>query len=179
MYRHFQKNKYISEPKLRVTSYGAPAQGFALVEVLVGLGMASILMIGFAVLILQAGKVSRANAMELKATLYLREVVEVLKDMEQTNWIGVAIAPCLSPFTCHPEPAGGVWSLTTGDETLDGTYTRSFSLDPVYRDATTNDIVTAPGLLDPDTLKASAQITWNNRFTDRTMTVETYLYNLP
>lgn len=151
-----------------------------MIEVMIGMGIAAVLLMGFAVLVIQSAKVSRANATELKATLYLREVIEALKDLEQSNWAAIVAAPCAAPFTCHPAAISNAWTLTAGEEALnDGTYTREFSTELVYRDAATGDIVELPGLLDPNTLKVSATIRWHNGITDRQMILETYVYNLP
>ncbi|MDP3963060.1 MAG: type II secretion system protein [bacterium] len=46
MYRHFQKNKYRSEPKLRVASYGSQMRGFSLIESLVVTSIVAIAAVG-------------------------------------------------------------------------------------------------------------------------------------
>lgn len=155
------------------------SRGFALIEVLVGLSMAAAFAVGFVALILQSARISRANATELKATLYVRETIEAAKDLEQSNWLALASSPCFAPLECHMAPTGSTWTIVALNETLESTYTRSFSLSPVYRDAVTKEIVATPGVLDVDMLKVSTFITWNSSIANRALTLETYVYNLP
>jgi hypothetical protein len=66
-----------------------------------------------------------------------------------------------------------------GSETLDdGTFTRSLSTEVVYRDPVTHEIVATPGVLDPNTKKIHATISWNSGFENRTTTLDAYVYNL-
>jgi len=157
-------------------------KGFAMIEILVGLSIAAVFAVGFMALILQSARISRANTTELAATLYVREVIEVLKDMERSDWPALVSSPCFAPLECHMAPAGSTWTITNlpaPAETLEDNYTRSISLSPVYRDTVTDEIVPMPGVPDPDTLKAVVFITWNSGITNRALTLETYIYNLP
>jgi type II secretory pathway pseudopilin PulG len=156
-------------------------EGFAMVEALVSIALIAILLITFEVLIAHAIKINRINRYELKASLYLREVIEIAKDLEQSDWDTLISSTCLVPNACHPLAIGGAWALVGGQEVLDSnTYTRTISIEPVCRDDSgfPNNIVPCPGLFDdPDTKKVIATIEWDDGFTNRDLTLETYVYH--
>ncbi len=162
------------------------SKGFALVEVVVGIGIAAFILTTFSTIALQSKKISQANMRSFRATMYLREAVEVAKDLEQTNWAGptgIANPLCTSSPYCHPQAAGNVWTLVSGEESLDdGMFTRTLSVSSVYRDASTNaiDLADPPtGVPDPNTKKITSRVTWDTGFAVRTGTLEAYIYNMP
>jgi len=158
------------------------SRGFALIEVIVGIGVAGAILAAFSTIAVQTKRVSRTNMRELQATMYLREAIETVKDLEQSNWAELADVGCLAPLMCRPQISGGAWTLVSGSETLDGdTLTRSLSWENVFRDQLTfpNVIVETPGILDPNTKKVTARVTWNTGYAQRTETLETYVYHLP
>ncbi|KKR46457.1 MAG: hypothetical protein UT82_C0012G0004 [Parcubacteria group bacterium GW2011_GWB1_40_14] len=146
--------------------------------------------VAFQTLRIQSIKLSRLNQDKLKATMYLRELIEVTKDLEQTNWTATGLnnLTCVSPLPCHPEinttTDPDTWILVDGEESLDtNSYTRSLTINPVFRDQPNtifpNSIVdsSAPGAtLDPNTKKITATIIRKNIPPPNTLTLETYVY---
>ncbi|MDO8558300.1 MAG: type II secretion system protein [bacterium] len=159
------------------------SKGFALVEVIIGMGIAAFLLTTFSSIALQSKKVSRANMRNFKAALYLREAIEVAKDLEQTNWASFANPLCVSTPYCHPQAAGSTWTLAGAEELLDdGMFARTLSVSSVYRDPVTNaiDLADPPtGALDPNTKKVTAAVRWDTGYVVRTGTLEAYIYNMP
>ena len=153
-------------------------KAFGMIEVLISLAIASIILLTFTSLNIYNIKVSRANITRLKAGMYLQELIEVAKDLEQSDWDAIVNSPC--PTACHPEIQGNAWVLVSGAETLDNNiYTRSVKFEEVRRDqlAFPNIIVASGGVIDLNTKKSIAEISWNDGFQDRTLTLETYVYN--
>jgi len=129
-------------------------KGFSLIEVIVSVAIVAILCISFTALTLQALKVSRINANELKARMYVQELMEVAIDLEQSGDEGWTK---LSEYTvCHPFIDGGKWQLSVGPETID-IYTRSLLVESI----------------DPNKKKVTASISWP----DKSLTIESYVYN--
>ena len=154
--------------------------GFGLIEVVISMGIAGILLIAFSTLVAETAKISRENARELRGALYVRELVEVAKDLEQSDWGEITDPTCASPSVCHPEISGSSWTLVAGQESFDdGLYTRSLTIENVRRDqlAFPNTIVPSGGVMDPDTKKIVATLTRTMPSGTKTTTLETYVYN--
>src|SRR4030042_3859440 len=109
-------------------------------------------------------KVNRINAMNTKATMYLQEMIEVMKDMERsaTSTIFSPVSLCTN---CHPIVNGTAWEFDNdpahNPETIDG-FTRSMTISPVSRDPSTNEIEIPYNLLhdSTSTKMVTATITW-------------------
>lgn len=155
--------------------------GFALVEILVGIGITAVLLATFATLIVQSKKISRQSRDEFLALLYLREAVEITKDLEMSDWAEFENPDCQAPSVCHPAASGNVWKTFPDEETVGGIFHRTISFSGVYRDPAgfPNEIVASGGTLDPNTKKITATIAWNNGSENRTRSLETYVYQYP
>ena len=154
--------------------------GFSIIEAVVGVAISAVILVTFLTLIVASRQISRSNAEELKAALYLREAVEIARDLEVSDWAEFENVSCISPLVCHPAPSGGVWTYISGAEMLQGIYTRIISVSPVYRDKPANEypneIVDTPGVLDPDTKKITAAISWTSQWGAKNRQLETYVY---
>ena len=158
-------------------------KGFAMVEVLVSLAIASMLVVAFQILIVQAIETATFSKKSFLATMYLREAIEIAKDLEQSDWGAFPVTcPPPAPQAYHPIDSGGAWELTGGEESLEGgKYTRSIVIEPVLRSQLSfpNTIVSLGGVCDDDTKKVIATINWNDGSTPHAMNLETYIYNFP
>ena len=159
-------------------------QGFSLIEMITSVALAAILLITFLSMIYYTTRINRVNSAKLRANLYLRETVEIAKALELSNsgWSELDTATCATE--CYPEVSssamGDVWILMPGSEDLDnGAYTRSLSVQTVQRDQLTfpNNIVETDGVIDLNTKKITATVTWNGGTEPYVKTVETYVYN--
>ena len=156
-------------------------KGFAIVEALISLSIALILLVSFQSLIIQIVKVDNVSEDSFLATMFLREVIEVSKDLEQSDFSSFpATCPSSAGSVYHPVINGENWQLDSGPEALlGGKYTRYFSVEPVFRDQLDfpNEIVLTGGVCDENTKKIIATINWNTGSVARTMSLETYVYN--
>jgi len=156
-------------------------KGFGIIEAVVGITLASILLTAFMTLTVQTFEINRANINELKANMYLKELMEVAKDLEQSkDWSVITGYPCSYSLyqACHPEISGGKWTLVPDKESFDNNMYRSLTIADVYRSqlAFPNEIVTSGGTFDPNTKKIIGEIRWNDG-SHYPMTLETYIYN--
>lgn len=133
--------------------------GFAMIEVMVSLTIVAIMIITFQTLMAQAIKINRANQTEFQANLYLREEVEIAKVLEQSGGWDKLDTACTSVSKCHFVEVGNSWDKSLNEETTD-IYTRGFYVESI----------------NADTKKITALISWNNTMNDRTLTLETYVY---
>jgi type II secretory pathway pseudopilin PulG len=153
-------------------------KGFGMIEAVVGVTLASILLTAFMTLTVQTVKINRANINELKADMYLKELIEVAKDLEQSDWNELSTSTCVS--ACHPTTTANVWQLESGTELIDNNvYNRWLIIEEVFRNATDEIVVsTTPGaVLSTSTKKIITTITWNDGFKDASSTLETYVYD--
>lgn len=154
-------------------------RGFGLVEIIISVGLVATFILTFSTLIMQAMKTSRANNSELKAMIYLQELIEIGEDLEQSNWQALNDSNCQSPNLCHAGIQENKWILLPENEIIENNYSRSLSVENVYRNRLSfpNEITETGGILDPNTKKVIAKISWNNGFEPRELILETYLYD--
>ncbi|MCX6793907.1 MAG: hypothetical protein NTY06_02265 [Candidatus Gottesmanbacteria bacterium] len=126
----------------RFSNTGIWQTGQLLVELLVALGVSSILipavMTGF--IASRQGKAQERQRLE--ATAIAREADEAVRIVRDAGWSNVA-----TNGTYHPVISGTTWTLASGTITLDG-YTESVAIADVSRDAT-GTIVASGGTVDP------------------------------
>lgn len=140
-------------------------EGFGIIEVIVGLFVGSLLLLAFANLIWYTLKVNQANIKDFKAQLYLKELIEIAKDLEQTQdgWLEITTTTCTDILPCYPQISGTNWNLVNGSkQTLEGIYERWLKIEDTA---------------DSKTKKVTALIEWNNGFQNKTMEMEIYVYN--
>jgi len=166
--------------KPKKSSFFFNNKGFSIIEAIVGITLAALLLVAFTALISQTIKINHANTSGLKATMYLQELIEIAKDLEQSATPTIFFAtgvpsPCIN---CHPEIIGGIWNLVSGPEPLEGFATRTMTISPVSRNPVTNEIETTYDFThdSTSTKMATATITWYDGSQSHTSKLETYLY---
>ncbi len=145
-------------------------QGFLMLELLVSIFVATVLLLAFIALISQSTKLSKSNTDELKADLYARELIEIAKDLEQSNWNGangLITSGCVVGNVCYPHVSGSVWVLnhTAESPTLAAGFTRSIYLEQ-----------------DPSNVNkylVTARVNWGTASLPRVFQLQTNVYKLP
>jgi len=154
-------------------------KGFSLIGAVVGIVVASIMVIAFTTMITKAMISNSVNGKQLTATLYLQEMIEVAKDLEQSDWSSLTDPLCIS-LQCYPDISGGSWALYNGEQVID-IYTRSFTVEHVCRDAGYEILPSPCNLADPgydeNTKKIIAEIEWEDRLKSNHLKLEAYVYN--
>jgi len=148
--------------KPKKSSFFSNNKGFSIIEAIVGITLAALLLVAFTSLITQTIKINQANMSKLKATMYLQELIEIAKDMEQSATPTIIFNTGYFCDTCHPEVDNSVsppkWELFPGTEPLENNlFTRWITIEDTGND---------------DIKMATAKISWK----DTTSTLETYLY---
>lgn len=150
-------------------------RGASLVEVLVG---ASIIVI-FVVLLSSAYAFfvqTGARTMEhVSASFLLREGVEAVRTLRDESW-SARIAPLAFDTEYYLHFNGDHWRTTTTPQTVDGTFTRWFTLDEVERDA--DDDIASVGSVDDGTRKVNMNVRWVEANATSTKSLRMYVMNL-
>lgn len=120
--------------------------GQLIIELLIAFGLASILIpaviLGFVSGI--NGKVQQEQ--RLKATAYLREAEEAVRNSRDLDWANVA-----TNGTYHPTPGVNNWSLSPGAETVGTDFARSI-------------VIADENPVDPSQKHITITVSWNNIF---------------
>jgi Tfp pilus assembly protein PilV len=131
--------------------------GFFLIEVVVAsavIATALVLLLGS---IQNSVEVSQRSLERTAASFLLEEGVEAMKSIRDTNWATVST---LTPNTTYYlQWSGSAWTISQ-TVTLIDRYTRTISVESVYRDAASDDIDEG-GALDTDAKKVTVKVTWN------------------
>jgi len=155
-------------------------QGFGLIEATISIGIVTIFIVAFTSLIVQAIKTSSINNNELKATMYLQELIEISKDLEQTEtgWDTLTLASsfCGQPPFCHPEiqqdpdtPTDRWWGLSLGPESPESGFTRSLSIV----------VIPNSGIPGVEAKQITATVEWDNGSQQRIMASNLYYKPTP
>ncbi len=128
--------------------------GFLLTEVLLALGIFSVLLLAFSYLFLIGLSSSYYSGQEVQAQALLSESLEVARIVRQESW------DHLLNGTFYPHFENGSWSLvaTTSAETV-GHFARKIEISDCYRNED-GELVAEPGLLDPSTKKILSSVSW-------------------
>jgi len=155
-------------------------EGVGLVELLVAVGVSSVLIIGVMALIAMAIRFNIIGEHKLMAVSFAQEGMEATQNVRDDDWTnisGLATGPG-NPF--HPTIVAGDWQLVAGVDDPDGSgvFTRSIVVEQVWRDDLNGDIVVpgTPGSsIDPETRQVTTEVSWNEESGPREVTQETYL----
>ena len=159
-------------------------RGFALMEVIIGIVLGGMFCFVFLQTIQQAVRINNANKSEWQASMYLRELAEIARDLENSNWDELSVT-CTESSPCHPvavsSGTASVWELVAGEETLDGKFSRTIVVERVCRNSASfpNSIVNcseASAVPDANTKRVMAEIRWSGAGGNRTETVSLYLH---
>ncbi|OHA64190.1 MAG: hypothetical protein A2940_01725 [Candidatus Wildermuthbacteria bacterium RIFCSPLOWO2_01_FULL_48_29] len=151
-------------------------KGGSLVEIVVvsGIIMGSLAaIIGLAAFFLATSQVVQQTS---QATALAQEALEIVRNIRDgTDWTSGLGALTLGDFY-HPKQLGSPpeWTLISDPETI-GEFTRQIVFEEVYRDASDN--ISANGTLDPDTIKTTVQVMWEERGRNHQVELEAYITN--
>ena len=157
-----------------------PNSGFAIIEVLISMVVALAVLGVLGTTMAMATKMNRMNRYNLQGTLYTRELIEIAKDLEGSDW-GMFDICTDTTNGCRPIISGVApnerWGLVNGEQQTIDIYTRSLFVRPVRRDA--NCAIFDAGNVDPNTKHIEATTKWYNGFFEQTATLETFVYKFP
>ncbi|HLD26358.1 MAG TPA: hypothetical protein VJB63_00150 [Patescibacteria group bacterium] len=132
-------------------------RGQSLVEILLVIGLISVLFPAITVGILASREGKAQKKQRISATALMKETIEATRSTREIGWTSFAING-----TFHPEVSGSSWILSSGGDMVNG-FTRAIDISNVFRDSS-GTIVLVGGTLDPSTKKVITTIAWNTPF---------------
>lgn len=150
-------------------------KGVGLIEILVAIAIIGLILTSLAGLGNFILKINQQNKQSVIAAFLAQEAIEAIRAIKEENWNLIANLTDSNPY--HPIKAGSPlkWVLTAGAETING-LTRQITVSPVYRD-TNDNIITSGGILDPETKKITAVVSWNDNGRNYQTPIVYYLTN--
>ncbi|MEI8232700.1 MAG: hypothetical protein WCG44_03055 [bacterium] len=146
-------------------------KGQALVEVMVGLGIAAALMPAIVTSFFAVRGGTAQEQVRMQAVARNRESREVLRALKEDDWQNVSTSG-----TYHLTASGGVWTLSSGSENgLDGQFTRQIVISDGYRDLSGNLALT--GTVDPSVKHITSTVSWTTPIAS-SVVVDYYLMRL-
>lgn len=148
-------------------------QGFSLMELLVVIAFVSTMTTLIISISVSNNNLKYINEERTQVLFYSTEALEAIKLMDWNDLISGNYSIELS---------GNVWVLNSGSQVLNEKYTRTISIEDVYRLNSSNghsygEIVTLGGYLDPDTKKVIVTIDWASRAgMNRSEVFQTYIH---
>lgn len=148
-------------------------RGFGLIEIVVGVSILSIFLVGIGSVAQRSLLASRLSLQETKANFLLEEGSEVMRFFRDTAWVNIG---GLSTTTTYYLAYGSGWATTTTANKVDGIFTRTIAVADVKRDA--NDDIASTGTYDAGTKKITVTISWQNGLATSTKSVQFYLTDI-
>lgn len=146
--------------------------GISLVEVLLSLGIFSIFSLGIFYVSVETLKKDVKIEGESEAILYAQEGLEAVTSMRDRNFL------LLTNGDYGLALENNLWTFIPAPENIDNFYSRTITIEDVYRDANGN--IAANGSLDPNTKKITSEVEWLLRgLFPQSNTLVTYLTNWP
>lgn len=146
-------------------------KGFAILEILISMTIFTLFSVGIFYLSLDSlqrdGKIeTRSDALN-----YVQEGIEAVRSMRDRNFL------LLTNGDHGLILQADLWSFIAAPENIDNFYSRTITINDVYRDAN-GDISNNGGTLDPDIKKIISEVTWTEKgIFPKSMEITTYLTN--
>ena len=155
-------------------------RGISLVEVVIGTALILISLTGLTTAYTFYLKAGLKNTDSLKSVFFLQEGVEAVTLMRDDAWSNLSGLTTGTPY--YLSWNGAKWVSTTTSTLIDTVFTRTITLDSVYRKTAGQDIVasTSPDAkaLDPSARKLTVKVTWGTASATQSRQTVTYLTNL-
>jgi type II secretory pathway pseudopilin PulG len=143
--------------KKYLTKIFGDRSGQSLIELLVAMGLISILLPAILSGIIASRGGRAQNEQRITAVELLKDTQEAVRSIHARDWTLIQ-----NNGTYHPEISGENWVLAVGSNTQNG-FTTAVVIDDVYRDVS-GAIVTSGGILDPSTKEVFVTVSWNTPF---------------
>ena len=153
-------------------------KGFGLIEMIVAIAIAIVVFVPVVLYLNFSLKIAAEDVSRVEALYLAKSSLEQARSIRDEDWANInalveGSAYCFKPDLSDPRG----WVSDTGSETV-GRYTVWVVSSAVHRDSTSHDIVIPPsGVLDPETLKITASVSYMTRDGERQINLHEYLTN--
>ena len=160
--------------------YSSAQRGFSLAEVIIGTALILLSLTGLVSGYSFYLKAGLKNTDALKAAFLLQEGAEAVTLLRDDGWSG--LSSLTSGVTYYLSWTGTKWTATSTATTTDTLFTRTITLDAVYRRTSDKDIVASSSpdakTLDANTRKLTVRVSWGAASSTEERQAVTYLTNL-
>ena len=150
-------------------------KGISIIEILVVIFILAIAFASILGLLTFSLRVSTLIKENTQAINLAKETVEAVRNFRDgTSWDINGLGTLTTGVDFHPEKTSDTppkWELLLGEETIEG-FSRKVVFEEVFRDGN-DDIVETGGILDSETKKGTATVSWR----DREVKITTYFTN--
>lgn len=130
-------------------------QGQSLIELIVVMGLLSIIIPAVFGFILTARESKPRENQRLQASNLIQETYEALRQVKNLNWSSVS-----TNGIYHPVITSNFYALASGSEEVNG-FTRTITIENVLRDSS-GSLVESGGTVDPSTKKFTIALSWTS-----------------
>jgi prepilin-type N-terminal cleavage/methylation domain-containing protein len=155
--------------------------GFSLVEVVVASAIILMVTTGIMTTYNLYLKAATGNTETIQAALLLEEGVEAVKLLRDSGWTAnIASLSTTTSYYLSWDSANSLWTATTSVNIIDSQFTRTFTLQEAYRDASSNLVSSLGGgaTVDSGTRELTVTIGWEDHGTPVSKTLSTYISNI-
>lgn len=149
-------------------------RGFGLIEIVVGSSIITLALFGILAVAQQSLRISDYSLKDVQAGFLAEEGAEAIRSIRDRSWQQFYSIPVSTTQYLSFAP-GTAFATTTANNYIDG-FERSFSVMPVYRDA--SDRIAVSGTLDTGARKVQVVVSWQNRGATTTKTLDFYLTDI-
>lgn len=151
-------------------------RGISVVEVIIASAVISISMISINSVYSNFLQLSLENTSKVQATFLLDEGVESIKTIRSFSWSNIASStPGVNYYLIWQNNR---WQSTTTPNIIDDKFIRKFTVENVYRDPSTLNIVYTGGVLNNDSKLINIDISWNYKGATSTKKTSFYVFNI-
>ncbi|MDP3996123.1 MAG: hypothetical protein Q8P86_00300 [bacterium] len=150
-------------------------RGISLIEVVVGTAIMLVILTGLIASYHVAVKSALGTTSSVQAVFLAEEGLEAVTSLRDIGWDS-EIASLTSGATYYLDWDGNRFVSTSTEEVIDGSFTRHFIVEDVYRDG--SDDIAVSGTLDNGTKKITVIVSWNEASEVKTKSMTTYITNL-
>lgn len=154
------------------------SSGFGIIEIVIAAAIIGTAIFSLFNVFVLANRLSGEAGDKISANFLAEEGLEAVRYLRDDGWTkNIAGLSAGTNYYLSFDKNTSRWSMgTVNPGTIDGTFTRVFTVENVSRDSSDN-IVSSGGTNDPDTKKINVSITWSERGSTQTLTLSTYLTN--
>jgi prepilin-type N-terminal cleavage/methylation domain-containing protein len=151
-------------------------KGMSLIEVIIASAIISISMISITQVYGNFLTLSLANTSKVQSVFLLDEGVEAMKTIRNYSW--ASIGSLATNTNYYLVWQNSRWQATTTPVIIDNQFVRQFTVQNVYRDPTTLNIVYTGGVLNNDSKMINMNVSWNYKGATSTKQTSFYIFNL-
>lgn len=158
--------------------YNIFSNGFSLVEVLIGSSIICLSLIFIINLENGISKLGFNSVSRIQSGMLAEEGVAAIINLRNVSWQNIALLDNNVAYKLFWDQGDGLWKTASYANLIDNKFDRTVTFYPVYRNATTFEVISSGGVLDLGTRKFTVSVTWHDDNGTSTKSVTSYVHNI-